>query len=123
MAIALQTERQTPLHTSASRLLGAIVYNPFLIGVSLGIDTGVVVYPDTTLEVFGAQHVVVVDGANVLHTDLSNLSTESQLNEFGVQVHRLVAGATFNFDQRTVQPPPQSDIPATAVPVQSKSPF
>jgi cyanophycinase len=123
MAIAVQTEKQMPALISASRLLAAIGYNPFLIGVSLDIDTGVVVYPDTTLEVFGAQTVLVVDGANMLYPDLPDLPADAQLSELGVQVHRLEVGATFNFDQRTVLPPLQSDIPATAVPVQSKSPF
>jgi cyanophycinase len=123
MTVDVPINLASPAHSSIQPLLTAIAYNPFLVGVGVSSETGVVVYPDTTLEVFGSESVLLIDGADSGESELSSLHTESQLVEAGVHFHRLTAGDTFNFDQRTVQPLPFSDLPPTADPVQSKSPF
>ncbi len=94
-----------------SRLLSAVAHNPFLVGVSLELDTGVVVYPDTTLEVFGHNSALLVDGNEITYTDVHQYQEEGPLSVLGVQIHVLGRGYTFNFDARMVQPPDESDIP------------
>ena len=95
-----------------SRLLTAVAYNPFLVGVSLEVDTGVVVYPDTTLEVFGQNSALLVDGEQISYTDVHEYEEEGPMSILGAQVHVLARDYTFNFDTRQVAPPPPSDIPA-----------
>lgn len=111
LALDVEQAATTDLHRGLARLLTAVAYNPFLVGVTLEADTGIVVYPDTTLEVFGRYNALVVDGGPITHTSL-HASEESQppavLNSV---VHVLAAGYTFNFDQRVAQPPRPSDIP------------
>lgn len=121
VALDLQRKESMSEPISGQRLLAATAYNPFLVGVGLSVDAGVVVYPDTTLEVFGSQPVLLVDSAGAMHTEPPDQPVALDLQTPGIQLHRLPAGATFNFDRRTVQPPPPTDIPLTAVPTIQKA--
>jgi len=95
-----------------SRLLSAVAYNPFLVGVSLEVDTGIVVYPDATLAVFGNNSALIVDGAQISYTDVHEYDNDGPMSILGAQIHVLSRGYTFNFDTREVGPPPVSDIPS-----------
>ncbi|MFN8440506.1 MAG: hypothetical protein U0175_07055 [Caldilineaceae bacterium] len=53
-----------------SRLLTAVAYNPFLIGVSLEADTGITLYANDSFDVFGQNNVLVVDGQGLQYTNL-----------------------------------------------------
>ncbi len=114
---------RTHLPLALSTLLTAVAYNPFLIGLGLEPGAGVVVYPDSTVDVFGEGSVLVIDGAGMSYTNVHEYESETPISMLGVQLHVLGRGYTFNLDERTVQQPTVSDIPATAVPDQSKSPF
>lgn len=105
------SDPQEGLALRLSRLLSAVAYNPFLVGVSLEVDTGVVVYPDTTLEVFGFNSALIVDGAQISYTDVHEYDEEGPMSILGAQIHVLTRDYTFNFDTRQVGPPPESDIP------------
>ena len=99
-----------------ARLLQAVAYNPFLVGVSLDPAAGGVIYPDNTLEIFGCQSALLVDAAGMTYTDVHELGKTSPMSLLGVQVHALGPGFTFNLNQRTAHPPEESDIPDSAVP-------
>ncbi len=99
-----------------ARLLEAVAYNPFLVGLALERDTGAVIYPDNTLEVFGAHSALIVDGAGMSHTDVHEYRRPGPLSVLGVQIHALGPGYTFNLQDRTAHPPPASDIPERGVP-------
>lgn len=101
---------------TTQQLITRLAYNPFLIGVGLGPDTGLVVYPDTTLEVFGQKAIQIVDGAEGADDLLPALSAPGGGAPAGWRIHQLTAGYTFNFDRRTVHAPPPSDIPLTSLP-------
>lgn len=111
LALDVEPHATTDLHSGLARLLTAVAYNPFLVGVSLEADTGIVVYPDTTLEVFGRYNVIVVDGGPITHTSLHASDETQPPSVLNSTVHVLAHGYTFNFDQRVAQPPPASDIP------------
>jgi cyanophycinase len=99
-----------------ARLLNAVAYNPFLIGVGMEWETGAVIYPDNTLEVVGNHSALVVDGAGLSHTDIHEFRRSSPLSLLGVKLHVLGPTYTFNLQSRTAHPPATSDIPDTAVP-------
>ncbi len=99
-----------------ARLLQAVAYNPFLVGLSLDPEAGGVIYPDNTLEIFGCQSALVVDGAGMTYTDIHEPTRATPLSMLGVQIHALGPGFTFNLNQRTAHPPEESDIPDSAVP-------
>ena len=109
-------------------LLTAIAPNPFLIGVSLAFDTGAAVYADTTLEVFGQNETLLLDGADCTGDNLDSLAliappTQAQLAALGIYLHHLTAGYTFNFDQRSIAPPAETELPGPDSPEFSKSSF
>lgn len=111
------------LQAGLGRLLTAVAYNPFLVGVNLEAGAGVAIYAESTLEVFGAGSVLLVDGAGISYTNVHEYEREEPLSLIGVQLHVLARGYTFNFDQRTVHPPVSSDIPMTVMPEQNTSSF
>lgn len=110
-------------HAGLGRLLTALAHNPFLIGVSLAPNSGMVVYSDSTLEAFGETSLIILDGAGVSYTNVHEAERAEPLSILGVQLHVLARGYTFNFDQHTVHPPVTSDIPALVAPDQDKSSF
>jgi cyanophycinase len=111
----------TPAESSAAmnrlaRLLHAVAYNPFLVSVGLEIDTGAVIYADNTLEIFGQNSALLVDGAEMSHTDIHEFRRSTPLSLLGARVHALGANYTFNLQDRTAHPPIASDIPDRGVP-------
>lgn len=102
-----------------SRLLHAVSYNPFLVGVALEADTGAAIYQDNTLEIFGRHSALVVDGSGVTYTDIADFRNPTPLSLLGVKVHALAANFTYHLQERTAHPPADSDIPQDAVPVQA----
>lgn len=97
----------------ADRLTAVVAYNPFLIGMALDPDTGAVVYPDSTLEVFGAGRGVIVDGWQITRTNLYERGADEAIVAEGAQVHGLTHGYTFQLDEHRVGQPRDTEIPAT----------
>jgi len=102
---------------SLPRLLTAVAHNPFIVGVGIEIDTGIVVYPNAVMEVFGVGAALVVDGAQIAHADLYSSGPESAASLLGATVHVLASGCTFNYDTHQAATPAdtESDAPARAV--------
>lgn len=105
-----------PASHQLAGLLTAIAYNPFLVGVDIEADTGIVIYPDTTLEVFGANNVLLVDGHAITHTDVTTVTRPGAGSVHGVQLHVLRHGQTFTFDTHVAKPQSPTDIPAEGAP-------
>lgn len=105
-----------PASQQIAGLLTAVAYNPFLVGVDIEANTGIVIYPDTTLEVFGANNVLIVDGHAITHTDVTTIARPGAGSVHGVQLHVLRHGQTFTFDTHVVKPAPLTDIPAEGAP-------
>lgn len=102
LLLAIEPQPQTVTHQLAA-LLTAIAHNPFLVGVDIEQDTGLVIYSDTTLEVFGANNVLIVDGNAITHTDVDDAQRHTPLSLHGVQLHVLKHGQTYNFDSHQAQ--------------------
>jgi cyanophycinase len=104
-------EADTNLRTHLPRLLTAVAYNPFLIGVALDPNTGAVIYANSTLEVFGNGAALIVDGWQMEETTLFAAAIDAPFQVNGVEVHTLVHGYTYNLDAHQVKVPPESEIP------------
>lgn len=121
LVLDVEQEADIDLHGGVARLLAAVAYNPFLVGVSIEADTGIAVYPDTTLEVFGMNNVLIVDGNSISHTDVheQDLPERNQHRPsvlLNSTLHVLSHGYTFNFDTREAHLPSQDDIPTEGGP-------
>lgn len=95
---------------SLGRLLSAVAYNPFLVGMHLQADTGAVVYPNSVLEVFGDRSALLVDGMRLQHNGLSDAGDDQAASLLGVQLHVLGPGCSFNLDTREVTAPAEGEM-------------
>jgi len=86
------------------RLLTALAYNPFAVGIGLDEDTGAFIGPDETIEVEGSGGVTIVDGADVSFSSMGEVAEGQPVCMLGLRLHVLVAGATFNLHTRVAEP-------------------
>ncbi len=82
------------------RLLTALAYNPFAIGIGLDEDTAAFIGPDETVEVVGSGGVTIVDAADVSYSSMDSVTEGQPVCMLGLRLHVLVAGATFNLHTR-----------------------
>ena len=82
------------------RLLAALAYNPFVVGVGLDEDTAAFIRPDNTLEVEGSGTVTIVDASELQFSSMDQAGEDQPVCLLGLKVHILIAGATFNLHTR-----------------------
>jgi len=82
------------------RLITALAYNPFAVGIGLDEDTAVFIGPDEILEVEGSGGVTIVDAKDTTFSSMDSVSEGQPVCMLGLKVHVLVAGATFNLHTR-----------------------
>jgi len=82
------------------RLLAALAYNPFAVGIGLDEDTAACIRPDNTREVEGSGAVTVVDASDLQFSSMDQAGENDPVCLLGLKVHVLVAGATFNLHTR-----------------------
>jgi cyanophycinase len=82
------------------RLITALSYNPFAIGIGLDEDTATFISPDETLEVVGSGGVTVVDASEMTFSSISDAGEGQPVCTLGLRLHILVAGATFDLNTR-----------------------
>jgi len=82
------------------RLLTALSYNPFAVGIGLDEDTAAFIGPDETVEVAGSGGVTIVDAADVSYSSIDSVGEGEPVCLLGLRLHMLVAGATFNLHTR-----------------------
>ena len=85
------------------RLVTALAYNPFAIGIGLDEDSAAFIAEDNTLEVVGSGAVTVVDAARLEFSSMASIDEGQPVCLLGLTVHILVAGATFNLHTRKAQ--------------------
>jgi cyanophycinase len=79
------------------RLLGIVAQNPYLLGVGIDEDTGLLISPGSGVEVVGDGSVTIVDGRRMLSNYLE-IDRREQLELINVQLHLLPAGARYHLD-------------------------
>ena len=86
------------------RLVAALAYNPFAIGIGLDEDTAAFIGPDNTVEVEGSGAITVVDAGGLTFSSMAEARQTEGVCLLGLTVHILVAGATFNLHTREASP-------------------
>ncbi|HEX3846009.1 MAG TPA: cyanophycinase [Steroidobacteraceae bacterium] len=82
------------------RLITALAYNPFAVGIGLDEDTAAFIGPGDTLEVEGSGGATVVDAADASFSSIGEVSDGQPVCVLGLRLHILVAGATFDLTTR-----------------------
>ena len=82
------------------RLLTALAYNPYAIGIGLDENTAAFIGPDNTVEVEGSGGITVVDASGIEFSSMDIVEEGEPVCLLGLTLHILVAGATFNLQTR-----------------------
>ena len=82
------------------RLLTALAYNPFAIGIGLDEDTAAFLGPDDRIEVVGSGAITVVDPAGLSHSSMDAARGHEPVSLIGIKLHILVNGDLFDTETR-----------------------
>ena len=88
------------------RLLTAISYNPFMMGVGIDEDTAIFIDPDHCFEVVGSGAVTIIDPVDLSYSSMSRASKEESLSLLDLKLHILSKGCRFDIHDRKPFPPP-----------------
>ena len=87
------------------RLLTAISYNPFMIGIGLDEDTAIFIDPEHSFEVVGSGAVTIIDPVHLSYSSMSKASKNEALSMLDLKLHILSKGCTFDIEERKPYPP------------------
>ncbi len=82
------------------RLLTALAYNPFAVGLGLDEDTAAFIAPDGTLEVVGGGALTVVDPSEVEFSSADAAKAGEPVSIVGLRMHVLLKGARYDLTSR-----------------------
>lgn len=88
------------------RLLSALAYNPFAIGLGLDEDTAAFLDPEDRLHVVGSGAITIVDVSKLTHSSMASADEGEPICMTGVTLHILTNGATYDLHRRVATPPP-----------------
>ena len=86
------------------RLLTALAYNPFAVGLGLDEDTAAFIGPDETVEILGSGAVTIVDPSEIEFSSMDQATRDEPVCLLGVRLHILIRGAAFNLHTRIASP-------------------
>jgi cyanophycinase len=86
------------------RLLTALAYNPFAVGLGLDEDTAALIGPDDRFEVIGTGTITVMDPSAVEFSSMDVAHKNDPVCMIGMKLHVLIQGARFNLLTREASP-------------------
>jgi cyanophycinase len=92
------------------RLLTAISYNPYMLGVGIDEDTAIFIDADQNFEVVGSGAVTVIDPMDLSYSSMSQASKKDALSMLDLKLHILSKGCRFDIHERKPYPPELAPI-------------
>lgn len=86
------------------RLLTALAYNPFAVGVGLDEDTAAFIDHSKKITVVGAGAITIVDASELSHSTIADTKEGKPVCMTNVRLHVLVDGGTFDLETRRAEP-------------------
>ena len=86
------------------RLLTALAYNPFAVGLGLDEDTAAFIRPGDRLEVVGSGGITVIDPTELSYSSMDQARRGEPVSLIGVKLHILIAGGRFDALSREASP-------------------
>ncbi len=83
------------------RLLTALAYNPFAIGMGLDEDTAAFIKPGDDLEVVGTGGITIIDPTKLTYSSMDRAQRGDPVSLIGVKLHILISGGRFDIESRT----------------------
>jgi cyanophycinase len=87
------------------RLLSALSYNPFAVGIGIDENTAALISPENVIHVVGTGTITVVDVSDVQHTSMASANEGDPLCITNVKLHILPQGARFDLKSFEAYPP------------------
>ncbi len=82
------------------RLAQAVGANPSCIGIGLGEDTGMLITNGNEMEAIGSGMVVIIDGHNIMHSNIADIAVGSPISIDNLIVHFMSKGDKYNLSER-----------------------
>ncbi len=82
------------------RLLTALAYNPFAVGIGLDEDTAAFIRPGDDLEVVGSGGITIVDPSDLSFSSMDTARRGEPVSLIDVKLHILVSGGRFDIASR-----------------------
>jgi cyanophycinase len=82
------------------RLLTALAYNPFAVGIGLDEDTAAFISPDNIIEVEGSGGITLLDASGIEFSSMDMVEEGQPVCMLGISLHLLVAGTSFDLSLR-----------------------
>ena len=82
------------------RLLTALAYNPFAVGIGLDEDTAAFICPGDELEVVGSGGITVIDPTHLSYSSMDRARRGEPVSLIDVTLHILVSGGRFDIASR-----------------------
>ena len=86
------------------RLLTALAYNPFAVGIGLDEDTAAFIRPGDNLVVAGSGGITVIDPSELTHSSMDSARRNEPVSLIGVRLHILISGGRFEIRTRQAYP-------------------
>jgi cyanophycinase len=83
-----------------ARLLSAVSYNPFLIGIGLDEDTAAFIDHNNVFTAIGSGAITVVDPSDIEHSSMATARAGDALTLLNVKLHILASGGRFDISER-----------------------
>ncbi len=83
-----------------SRLITAVSYNPYNLGIGIDENTAIILNSDGILEVYGQGGVTIVDGSRITYNEIAEVDDFQSFSVCGVQLHILRDGLFYDFINR-----------------------
>jgi len=88
------------------RLLSALAYNPFAVGIGLDEDTAAFIDHTKKITVVGAGAITIIDASELSHSSIAETKEGKPVCMTNVRLHVLVDGGTFDLETRRAAPGP-----------------
>lgn len=82
-----------------ARLLSAVSYNPFLIGVGLDEDTAAFIDHNNVFTVVGSGAITLIDPSDIQHSSMAEARAGDAITLLNVKLHILAAGARYDISE------------------------
>lgn len=83
-----------------SRLITAVSYNPYNLGIGIDENTAIILNSEGVLEVYGQGGVTIVDGSRITYNEIAEVDDFQSFSVCGVQLHVLRDGLFYDFLRR-----------------------
>ena len=95
-----------------SRLITAVSYNPYNLGIGIDENTAIILDGKGILEVFGQGSTTIVDGSQITFSEIAEVADHEAFSVCGLQLHVLRDGLIYDYlDRHPLQPPNEFLLP------------